>query len=468
MLLIRQDFRALVPTHSRARIVSALAIVSLALGIAGNAVVFSLVDASLFLRLPYSDPERIVLLGQRERGEPDVAILNLLSALPVWADYKERSRTLTDWATLTMSYRSVSGGDRSVAIMAGAATPSFFRVLGAQTIRGRTFTEAEGVIGGPRLAVVSSDYWRLSMGGSDDVVGTTLLMDGEPYEVIGVLPDDFDFLTPHVDVWTAFQEDPYAWSRHDRGAVSIARMAPGVTMEQVEVELARIALDIEAEFPEGFSGWTMLATNLGTEFPDPQSRRYMRLMQGAVFFVLLITCANVTNLLLVRSQDRTREIAVRTALGASRLHILSQLMRESMVLAASGGLAGLALTWVAVRVIRGGFASVDYVPRLFQPVLDLEVVLFATAVTLFCGIVFGLFPALQSFRVDQVDALKQGGSSGGGRLRARRGRAGDRPDGAVVRGTGRGARSHQRLPGSPRSGSRLRRGEVADRRVGHP
>lgn len=237
----------IVPRQRRARSVTALAVLSHALGIAGNAVVFSLVDSLINLRLPDADPDRIVLLGQRGKTEPDVALASILSALPVWADFRERSSTLTEWAAITMSYMSVSDEDRSVAVMVGSATPSFFRVLGEQTVRGRVFTDVEGVEGGPKVAILTWDYWQNAMGAIDDPVGTVLTLDGIAYEVIGALPNGYDFLTPEVGIWLPMQRNPYETSRSDRFAISVARMSPSVTMAQVKQEMAQIAAELEAE-----------------------------------------------------------------------------------------------------------------------------------------------------------------------------------------------------------------------------
>jgi putative ABC transport system permease protein len=245
------------------------------------------------------------------------------------------------------------------------------------------------------------------------VLGTVLTMDSEPYVVIGVLPQGYDFLTPDVDVWVPLQEDPYAWSREQRYTISLARMAPGVTMDQVRLEMDQITEDLRREFPAEYRMWAMSATNLRTDFPDLQSRRYLAVLQGCVFFVLLIACANITNLL-ARSQDRASEIAVRTALGAGRLRIVLQLMRESAILAGVGGALGLALTAVAIRVVSDRFAGLQWVPSIFEPALDAKVLTFTVSITIFCGLVFGLFPALQAFKVNQVDALKQGGGRGSG------------------------------------------------------
>lgn len=247
-----------------------------------------------------------------------------------------------------------------------------------------------------------------SMGEEIDPVGTVLTLDGEPYEVIGVLPEGFEFLVGNVDLWIPVQEDPYAWPRGRRSFISVARIAPGVTMAQVRAEVAGIAADIEIEHPETHRGWEMRAYHLRTEFPDPQSRLHVATIQGMVFFVLLIACANVAILLLARGEERRREIAIRVALGAGQLRILGQLVRESMVTAALGGVLGLITAAVGIRLL-AGFLSSTFMPRMFQPSLDSTVLLFVAGLTVLSGLAFGLVPALQSFRQDHAEALKSGG-----------------------------------------------------------
>ena len=393
------------------------AIASLALGIAGNVVVFSLIQPSLLKPLPYPDPHRLVLLGQREVDQPDIMMLSLLSSFGVWGDYRERSRTLTDWAALNLTHMNRSLGDRSVSVMAGTVTPSFFRVLGAQPILGRLFRDEEGVEGGPKLVVLDWYYWQNVMGGEDkdDVVGRVMTLDGQAFEVIGVLQEGFEFMTPQVDVWVPLQADPVGYPRNVKWTISLARMVPGATMAQVEAEVAGIARDIEEEDPEAFRGWTMDAINLRTEFPDPFTRLYLGLIAGSVLFVLLIVCANITNLLLARNQERRWEIALRTALGAGRLRIFRRLLGESMVMAAIGGAAGLVIALYVMRFTSETMGR--WMPRMVHPSLDAGVVLFTVGASVACGLIFGILPVVQSLRVDQMETLKQGGGarSGGGR-----------------------------------------------------
>jgi len=396
----------------RGRVVSLFAIASLALGIAGNVVVFSLIQPTLLRPLPYPDPQRLVLLGQREVGQPDIMMLSLLSSYGVWGDYRERSQTLTDWAALNLTFMNRSLGDRSLSVMAGAVTPGFFRTLGAQTILGRLFRNEEGVEGGPKLVVLDWYYWQNTMGGAEDVVGGVITLDGHAFEVIGVLQEGFEFITPQVDVWVPLQAGPLGYPRDVRWTISLARMVPGATMAQVEAEVTRIAQEIEEEDPESFRGWTMDPINLRTEFPDPHSRLYLGLMAGSVLFVLLIVCANITSLLLVRNQDRRWEIALRTALGAGRLRTFSRLLGESMIMATIGGVAGLGIAWYAMRFTSETMGR--WMPRMWHPSLDVGVVLFTVGASVACGLIFGVLPVLQSLRVNQVEALKQGGGSRSG------------------------------------------------------
>ena len=405
-------------THGRrrrGRVVNLFATASLALGIAGNVVVFSLIQPSLLRPLPYPDPHRLVLLGQREVGQPDITMLSLLSSFGVWGDYRERSQTLTDWAALNLTFMNRSLGDRSLSVMAGEVTPSFFRVLGAQPILGRLFRDEEGVEGGPKLIVLDWYYWQNAMGGEEDVVGRVITVDGHAFEVIGVVQEGFEFMTPQVDVWVPLQGDPVGYPRDVRWTISLARMVPGATMTQVEAEVARIAREIEEEDPESFRGWTMDPINLRTEFPDPHSRLYLGLMGGSVLFVLLIVCANITNLLMARNQERRWEIALRTALGAGRLRIFRRLLGESMVMAAVGGAAGLGIAMYAMRFTSETMGR--WMPRMWHPSLDSDVVLFTVGASVACGLIFGVLPVVQSLRVNQVEVLKQGGGprSGGSR-----------------------------------------------------
>ncbi len=297
----------------KGRIVGRLATLSLALGIGGNAVVFSIANSFLFKPLPYRDVDGIVLLGERQKDQPALVIVSLTSALSTWADYRAETRLLTEWAAFQPTTLGLFQGDASVPVSGARVTPGFFPLLGTEAVHGRLFTEMEGVEGGPRVALVTWEYWQRAMGGGRPPLGAVLRLNGEPFQVIGVLQEGFEFIVPAMDIWIPLQQDPQTAPRGRRNVFSVARMAPGATMAQVRDELSSIGERIAAEYPETHRGWIMAAYHLSTEFPDTNSRRHMALIQGALLFVLLIACANVANLLLVRSQ----EIAVcLVALGA--------------------------------------------------------------------------------------------------------------------------------------------------------
>lgn len=410
MTMLRRDVRFVLRGRRSERFVVLFAIASLGLGIGGNAWVFAFIRSLILDPLPYPDPDRIVLLGQRGKDEPELGILSLISSLGVWADYRERSRTLEGWAAMSPTMLSLSQGDRSVPVLTGRTTPGLFPLLGAQPVRGRLFTDREALEGGPVVALVSWERWQRTGGPERDPLGEILTLDGEPHEVVGVLPPGFEFILPDVEVWTPLRWDPLATPRNLRNVLAAARMRPGVSMGEVEAEVSRIADELEAEHPADFLGWTMDPLNLQNEFPDPQSRLYMGLAQGLVFFVLLVACANVSILLLARGRDRRREIALRTVLGAGRLRLVGQLLRESMLIALAGGAVGIVLAAVGVRLFSGALNAI--IMRAWHPHVDAGVIAFTVVVAAACGLLFGLLPAVQASKLDQVEALKEGTPSG--------------------------------------------------------
>lgn len=410
-----QDLGFAVRTLRRGILVTLLAALSLALAIGGNATVFSLINGFLYRPLPYPEADRIVLLGERESETPK-AQTTLLSSLALYADLDERAQTLSEVAAFRPTTFSLTGGERAVPVTGASVTASFFPLLGAPLQRGRVFEEAEAREGAPHVAIVSHEYWETTWGLDADPLAQVMVLNGDPHQVVGVLPPGWDFLAPGIDVYTPVQESPLESPRDRRDSFVLARMAPGVAMEAVYAETESIARDLEAQYPETQLGWTVDAFNLRHDIPTGQSRTLFALLQGSVLFVLLIACANVINLLLARGQDRQREIALRTALGASRGRVIRQLLTESLVLVSSGGLLGLGLAFLGVRGVVNAFRG--QLPAAYTPVLDLNVLLFTMGVTLLAGVFFGLVPALQTARVDQVGVLKEGGgrsASAGGR-----------------------------------------------------
>ncbi len=409
MWTLFQDIRFAARTLRKGLLVTGFAVLSLALAIGGNATVFSLINAMLIRPLPYPDADRIVLVQDRRKDQPSVAS-TLTTSLATLADLQDRSRSTTGWAGFRPAPVSLRGNERPIPLSGARVTAEFFPLLGAVAARGRTFRLEEVVEGAPRVVVLSHEYWQRTLGESEDPIGSVMNLDGEPHEVIGVLPEGFEFLTPGIDVWLALRQSPAGSPRDRRDLIALGRMRPGVSMTEVRTELASLASEFETEYAATSFGWTMDAYNLRSDIPDSQSRQLFLLLQGSVMFVLLIALANITNLLLARSQDRQREIALRTVLGAGRFRIVRQLMTESLMIVLLGGVAGLALGFVGIRMLANAFAG--QLPAIYSPSLDATVVLFTLGLTVSAGLLFGLMPALQTFRRSHAGVLREGGDRG--------------------------------------------------------
>ncbi len=410
MSTLAQDLRFAFRTLGRRWLITALAVLSLGIAIGGNAAVYSLLDAFIFRPLPYPEPERVVLVGEREQTQPEFSG-SLGSSLPAWADWRERSRTVDSWAVMQPRTLGVRGTERADAVSGVAATPSVFTVLDVSPARGRLFTDEESVEGGPRVVLLGHEYWARTWGEDRDPLGQILTIDGEPYEVIGVLPPGFGFLTPNQDLWVPLQRSPQSAARDRRDVFVFGRLATGATTEQARSELTGIARELESEHPDIQRGWTVDVYNLRDDIPTRQSRILFAMLQGSVVLVLVIACVNVMNLLLARGQERAQEIALRTVLGAGRARIVRQLLTESSLMVAGGGLVGVGLGAVGIRALAANF--VGALPPGFDVRLDGRVLLFTGAVSIVAGILFGVVPALQTFRQGHSDALKDGGGRGG-------------------------------------------------------
>ncbi len=403
-----QDLRFAIRTLRRRWMVTTLATLSLALAIGGNAAVFSLVDGFIFRPLPYPEPDRVVLVGEREKDQPELSGFG--TSLASYADLAERSQSVT-WGALQPMTMSLRGSERSEAISTVMVTPSFFEIMEAQPVRGRLFTESEAVEGGPKVVLMRHEYWVRTYGLETDPIGKLLTLNGDPHEVIGVLPEGFEFLTPGQELWLPLQKSMHSAPRDKRNVIAVGRMKPGATMEQLRAEHSNIAAALEAEYPETQRGWTSDTFNLRHDIPDPQSKMLFGMLQGSVLLVLIIACVNITNLLLASGQERSREIALRTVLGAGRGRIVRQLLTESSLMVMAGALGGLALGAVGIRVISNQFTGL--LPAAYAVQLDVRVLLFTLAISVAAGLMFGLAPALQTFKRSHSETIKEGGGRGG-------------------------------------------------------
>ena len=388
------------------RLVSALAVASLAIAIAGNATVFSLVSAMLLRPLPYESPETLVLLWQTDR---DNAALDLTPASPGnFADWKRELRSFERMAAMRPEPLTLTGGDRPEPITAAAVSADFFPILHERAHLGRTFTEEEAA-SEARVVLLNYQLWVNRFGADRDLVGETIELGGEAHEVVGILAEEFEFLDPRIQAWVPLHLSGTELSRAQRELIVVARLAPGTALETAREELTTLALRLERDYPDGNRGYGAKALTIREQVEYGGNRQMLLLLQGGLVFVLLIASVNLANLLLARGQDRQGEIALRSALGATRRRIVGDLFVESLLLTSLGGAVGIGLAFVGVRVLSAAFAG--QMSRVFAPTMDASVLLFTLAITVLAGIVFGLAPALQASRAHVGAALRDGSRS---------------------------------------------------------
>ncbi|RMH18092.1 MAG: ABC transporter permease [Acidobacteria bacterium] len=417
MATLWQDVRFALRTLRKNLSVTVLAILSLALAIAGNTTVYSLVAGFLHRPIPYRDVDRLALIGERNS---EVLAGQLTTISPAnYLDLAERqSSFVRTVAYQGAAYSLDGGGDRPEQLTAGLVTPGFFELLGVEPAWGRTFQAEEGVRGRDRVALLSYDFWQERYGGRTDLAGETLRLNGELYDVVGVAGEDFEWLlAPNTDVWLPLVLERGTASRQRRTLFAVGRLRDGVADEAAQAEMDALMAQLAQEHPESNRGYVVELLNMRHDIPDARNKMFFTLMQVALIFVLLIACANVANLLLSRSQAREREIAIRNSIGASRRRIVGQLFTESAIMALFAGVVGVALGYVGMRLITNALTS--FLPSFWIPSLDARVLAYSLGVTLLGGVLFGLAPVLQTLRFDLLSSLKDGsqGASSGGRRR---------------------------------------------------
>lgn len=415
MRTLLQDLRYGLRTLRNGWVATSIAVLSLGLAVGGNTTVFGMVDAFLFRPLPFAEAERVVMFSERQKDQPEGSQFSL--SLATYGDLSARSRTMTQWSAVQFRTYSLRNGERSDPVQGLDVTPSFFEVMRVQPFRGRLLRAEDGQAGGARVVVLGHEYWSRTWGDERQAIGTVLIVDGEPHEVVGVLPPDFALLGTGQDLWTPIVQNPATAPRDERTHLAVARMASGVDMEQVRREMVAIAQQLEAEHPRDMRDRTIDSFNLRFDIPNRQTRSLFLLLQGSVALVLLIACVNITNLLLARGQSRAREIAVRTVLGAGQWRIVRLLLAESalMVLGALG--LGIALGYAGIRIVSNQFAA--FLPAQWQIHLDVRVLAFSAGISVLAGLLFGVMPALQTLRRGQMTTLREGARGGVGRGRRR-------------------------------------------------
>ncbi len=401
-----------------------LAVFTLALGIGANTAIFSVVNALLLKPLPFPQPEQLLAMGATDKREHAGTDLFSLS-YPDFFDLRDQNRTLASSAVYRTRPYAVTGEDVASSVIGAKVSAEFFDVLGIRPVIGHAFArpdeEAGGGPGGLKI-VISDNFWKDHFGGDLNVIGRTVNLDGRKYSVIGVMPPDFQFpiQNDRIEFYVTIAEDalsvdgtkPMTQERGSHSLEGVARLRPGVTAAQAESDLSGIANRLEKQYPDTNTHFGVRVKALREELiGDVRTALYV--LFAAVICVLLIANANVANLLLARATERGKEIALRAAVGASRSRIILQLLTESVLLAAMGGLCGLLIAqWGTEALIK---SVPQNIPRISNIRLDGVVLGFTLFVSFATGIVFGLVPAWQASHVDLNTALKTGGRTGSGR-----------------------------------------------------
>jgi putative ABC transport system permease protein len=384
---------------------AAIAILTLALGIGANTAIFTVINAVLLRPLPFHEPDRLVQLWETEPSPGEYPLTGA-----DYLDWQAQNQSLESTSVLAWPRGSnVSGeGDPELGTVVEAQA-NLFSLLGAQPLSGRTFLQGEDQAGQNHVAVLSFGFWKRHFGGRPDTVGKNLELNGEKFSIVGIMPAWFDFprgvrYSGSVDIWTPIDMSPKALGpRGSHHLQAIGRLKPGISLAQARTELETIAKRLEQQNPDQNKKVGAVVNPLKEQIVGG-ARPQLLVLLGAVTLVLLIACANVANLLLVRATGRQREVAVRSAMGAGRGRIVRQMLTESLLLSLAGAVAGVALAWVGVRALA---ASKSFpIPQPNPLGLDGRVLLFTLAISLLVGILFGVVPALQISHLNLSEELK--------------------------------------------------------------
>jgi predicted permease len=399
---LMQDIRYGVRTLRRAPGFTIVAVLTLALGIGANTAIFSVVQGVVLAPLPYRQPDRLVALYEKNYRASRMGV-----AYADFQDWRRDAHSFQRMALFKWRDYSLTNPGSPEHLNGKEVSAGFFSMLGVEPVLGRDFTQQEDQPGGAPAAIISDRIWRDRFGGGMGVLGKAMTLNGTLYTIVGVLPRDFHFLADS-DIYTPIgQTDPVIiQSRTIHASAVVARLKPGVTMEQAHAELETIQQNLDNLYPAEERG---LSTNL-----DPLKQRIVAnvrgtllMLFGAVGLVLLIACANVASLLLARSASRTREFAIRSALGASRSRLIRSLLTESILLSLCGGILGFLL---ANTTLRMALASARIsLPRAESIELNGWVLLFTFGISIAVGVLFGLVPALKTESATQQNALKEKG-----------------------------------------------------------
>ena len=393
-----------------------VAVLTLALGIGANSAIFSFVDAVLLRPLPYRDADRILYVWEKPPGglRNGISTMNFL-------DWKTGNSVFETMAASTGGSMTLSGVQEPVLLRSGRVSAGYFDIFQIKPALGRTFASDEDEPGKEHVVVLSHRLWTSTFGGDTSIIGRSLTLDGEPYTVIGVMPEGSAFDRGFNQMWRPLAFRPSERTRNFHWMQSLGRLKPGVTIEQARAQMDAIGARIATDYPDSNKGWGVTIDRYADLVVGQQLKSALYVLLGAVGMLLLIGCANLANLTLARGTAREREVAVRAALGAGRWRLVRQFLTENVLLSMTGGVLGLLLGYAmmsGLKLIVPPFT----LPRDANVTMDLRVLAFTLLLSVATGVIFGLAPALQATKPDLSGAMKEGGrgsSADSGRRRLR-------------------------------------------------